>query len=61
MGREKGGSRMAGASWAPSRCLQTPPARTTTWVNVRQQGLGGVKNGKYSPVLPVGERKVGTH
>lgn len=43
------------------QCLQTPPAHTTTWVNVRVQGLEGVKNGKYSPGLPVGDEKVGTH
>lgn len=43
MSREKGGSSITGANWAPSQCLQTPPAPTTTWVNVRVQGLEGVK------------------
>lgn len=41
---EKGGSRMAGANWAPSQCLQTPPACDTSWVNVRVQGIEGVEN-----------------
>lgn len=41
---EKGSSRMAGANWTPSQCLQTPRAHDTSWVNVRVQGIEGVEN-----------------